>query len=54
MFQRSVNVPGVLVILAAISGGLLLGIAGALLAIPTMASLLLLYQEVIVPKLEAS
>lgn len=54
VFQRSVNVPGVLVILAAISGGLLLGIAGALLAIPTMASLLLLYQEVIVPKLEAS
>lgn len=52
VFQRSVNVPGPLVVLAALSGGLLFGIAGALLAIPTMASLLLLYQEVLVPALD--
>lgn len=53
VFSQSLNVPGVLVILGAICGGLLLGIVGALLAIPTVASLLLLYREVIVPHLDA-
>lgn len=52
IFSRSVNVPGPLVVLAAVSGGLLFGIAGALLAIPTAASLLLLYREVLVPALD--
>lgn len=51
IFERSVNVPGVLVVLAAISGGFLLGIVGALLAIPTTAGLMLLYREVLVPHL---
>ncbi|MBK8462995.1 MAG: AI-2E family transporter [Nigerium sp.] len=54
IFQRSVNVPGPLIVLAAISGGVLFGIAGALLAIPTVASLLLLYREVVVPALDRS
>ena len=40
--------------LAALSGGVLFGIAGALLAIPTVASLLLLYREVVVPALDRS
>ncbi|WP_052462463.1 AI-2E family transporter [Nigerium massiliense] len=53
VFSRSMNVPGVLVILGAISGGLLFGIIGALVAIPTVASLLLLYREVLVPHLDA-
>lgn len=52
VFSRSLNVPAVLVILGAISGGLLLGVVGALLAIPTVASLLLLYREVLVPHLD--
>ncbi len=52
IFQRSVNVPGPLIVLAAISGGVLFGIAGALLAIPTVAVLLLLYREVVVPALD--
>ncbi|MFT3877940.1 MAG: AI-2E family transporter [Propioniciclava sp.] len=52
VFQRSVNVPGPLIVLAAISGGVLFGIAGALLAIPTVASLLLLYREVVIPALD--
>lgn len=34
VFQRSVSVPGPLVILAAVCGGLLYGLLGALLAIP--------------------
>ena len=52
IFSRSVNVPGALVVLAALSGGLLFGIAGALIAIPTAASLLLLYREVLIPELD--
>ena len=52
IFARSVQVPGVLVILAAVSGGLLLGLVGAILAIPTMAALLLLYREVLLPHLD--
>ena len=52
IFARSVQVPGVLVILAAVSGGLLLGLVGAILAIPTMAALLLLYREVLIPHLD--
>lgn len=52
VFSRSLNVPAVLVILGAISGGLLLGVVGALLAIPTVASLLLLYREVLVPHID--
>ena len=53
VFSKSMNVPGVLVILGAISGGVLFGIVGALLAIPTVASLLLLYREVLIPHLDA-
>lgn len=52
IFARSVQVPGVLVILGAVSGGLLLGLVGAILAIPAMAALLLLYREVLVPHLD--
>ncbi len=51
VFQRSVSVPGPLVILAAVCGGLLYGLLGALLAIPSMAALMLLYREVLIPEL---
>ncbi len=52
IFSQSVQIPAVLVMLAAISGGLLLGFVGAVLAIPVMAALLLLYREVLVPHLD--
>ncbi|MEZ5129034.1 MAG: AI-2E family transporter [Micropruina glycogenica] len=51
VFQRSVSVPGPLVILAAVCGGLLYGLLGALLAIPSMAALMLLYRDVLIPEL---
>lgn len=54
LFSTSLNVPPVLIVLGAVAGGTLLGLVGALLAIPTVASLLLLYREVLVPKLDAS
>lgn len=52
IFARSVQIPAVLVMIAAISGGLLLGIIGAILAIPVTAALLLLYREVLIPALD--
>lgn len=54
IFAHSVQLPAVLVLLAAISGGLLLGLVGAILAIPAMAALLLLYREVLLPHLDRS
>jgi predicted PurR-regulated permease PerM len=54
IFSHSVQIPAVLVMLAAVSGGLLLGLVGAILAIPTTAALLLLYREVLVPHLDRS
>ena len=51
VFQRSVSVPGPLVILAAVCGGVLYGLLGALLAIPSMAAMMLLYREVLIPAL---
>lgn len=54
IMARNVKVPGAIVVVAALSGGVLLGIIGALLAIPIAASLLLLYEEVVVPRLDAS
>lgn len=50
VMQRTVSVPGTVTIIAALAGGALLGILGALLAIPVAAGLLLLYEEVLVPR----
>ena len=52
VFSHSVQLPAVLVMLAAISGGLLLGLVGAILAIPVTAAVMLLYREVLVPHLD--
>ena len=54
IMKRTVKVPGALVVLSALIGGILLGIIGALIAIPTAAALLLLYREVLQPHLDAS
>ena len=54
VMARQGNVPGALVVVAALAGGTLLGIVGALLAVPTMAVLLVLYREIAVPHLEAT
>jgi predicted PurR-regulated permease PerM len=54
LFARSLKVPPALVILGVACGMALLGVLGALLAIPTVASLLLLHREVVVPKLDAA
>lgn len=50
VMQRTVSVPGAVTVVAALAGGTLLGVFGALLAIPVAAALLLIYEEVLVPR----
>lgn len=48
VMSRSVDVPGAVTIIAALVGAALLGVVGALLAIPTAAAILMLTREVFV------
>jgi predicted PurR-regulated permease PerM len=50
IMNRAVKVPGVVVVIAALVGGTLLGILGALVAIPVAAAVLLILQQVVVPR----
>lgn len=50
IMQRTVSVPGAVTVVAALAGGTLLGVLGALLAIPVAAAALLLVDEVLVPR----
>lgn len=52
VMRRSVNVPGAVTVIAALVGAALLGVVGALLAIPTAAAILLLVREVWLPHQE--
>lgn len=54
VMKKSVDVPGAVTVIAALLGGTLLGVVGALLAVPTAAALLLLMREVVQPRLDAS
>lgn len=53
IMRRTVSVPGAMTVVAVLAGGTLLGVLGALLAIPVAAGLLLIYEEVLVPRQEA-
>lgn len=53
VFGRAVSVPGVLVLLSAMVGATLFGFLGALVAIPTTASVLIILREVVFPKQDA-
>lgn len=53
IMNRAVKVPGVVVVIAALVGGTLLGILGALIAVPVAAAILLIVQQVIVPRQNA-
>jgi predicted PurR-regulated permease PerM len=48
------KVPAVVTVVAVLLGGTLLGIIGALVAIPAAAAILLLTQEVLFPRLDRS
>ena len=53
IMQRTVAIPGSLAVIAVIAGGSLLGVLGALMAIPTMAGVLVLIRELYVPYQDA-
>ncbi|WP_040165274.1 AI-2E family transporter [Microbacterium gorillae] len=48
---RAVAVPGAVVVIAALAGGALGGLLGALVAIPIAASLLIVYRQVVIPQM---
>jgi len=50
IMQRTISVPGAITVVAALAGATLLGVLGALLAIPVAAGLLLIYEEVLLPR----
>jgi predicted PurR-regulated permease PerM len=50
IMKRAVAVPGAVVVIAALAGGSLLGILGALIAIPTAAAMLLIIKQVVIPR----
>ena len=50
VMQRSVDVPGQVIVIAALIGAALLGVVGALLAIPTTAAVLMLVKELWLPR----
>jgi predicted PurR-regulated permease PerM len=54
IMTKAVDVSPAAVLLAALLGGSLLGFVGALMAIPTAASLKLIHQEIILPRTESS
>lgn len=51
IMSRAVAVPGGVVVVAALSGGALLGLLGALIAIPVAASILIIYRQVLIPRM---
>lgn len=50
IMQKAVAVPGAVAVIAVIAGGSLLGVLGALMAIPTAAAILLLLQELYIAR----
>ena len=53
IMTRSVEIPGSVTVIAALVGGALLGVVGAILAVPVAASLLLLHREVFLKRQDA-
>ena len=54
IMRRSLSMPGLVTIIAALFGATLLGLVGALLAVPLAASALLILDEVVFPRAEKS
>jgi predicted PurR-regulated permease PerM len=52
VMRHTVSVPGIVTVIATIIGGALLGIIGALVAIPIAAAIKLLHDEIMTPRLE--
>ena len=50
VMNRAISIPAALVLIGALVGGTLAGVIGVLVALPIMASILLIIREVVVPK----
>ena len=50
IMQKAVSVPGAVAVISVIAGGTLMGVAGALMAIPTAAAAMLLLREVFIAR----
>ena len=50
VMNRAISIPAALVLIGALVGGTLAGVIGVLVALPMMASILLIIREVVVPK----
>jgi predicted PurR-regulated permease PerM len=53
IMNRTISIPGALVVIGALVGGTLLGLLGALVAIPVTASVLLILKQVLIPRQDA-
>jgi predicted PurR-regulated permease PerM len=53
VMRKAVDVPGAVVVVGALAGGALLGVLGALVAIPVAASIILVIRQVWMPRQEA-
>jgi predicted PurR-regulated permease PerM len=51
---KAVQVPGTIVLISALAGGTLLGLLGALVAIPISAGILLILREIVIPRKAAT
>src|SRR5699024_10125638 len=49
VMNRAVSIPGSLVVIGALVGGTLLGLLGALIAVPVTASILLIIKQIWIP-----
>ena len=54
VMKEAVSVPGAVVVIAALAGGALLGVLGALVAIPVAASVMLIIRQVWIPRQESN
>ncbi|MBP6043036.1 MAG: AI-2E family transporter, partial [Rhodoluna sp.] len=50
VMRKAVDVPGAVVVVGALAGGALLGVLGALVAIPVAASIILVIRQVWMPR----
>lgn len=53
VMNKAVSVPGALVVIGALAGGTLLGLLGALVAVPVTASILIIINQVLLPRQDA-
>ncbi|PPH50014.1 AI-2E family transporter, partial [Rathayibacter sp. AY1E1] len=53
IMNKAVSVPGAVVVIAAVAGGTLAGVLGALVAIPVAASVIIVVQKVVFPRQDA-